>query len=491
MKVYDLKINNIAEPLGIDSKQITISWRLESDKKNITQKAIELQIYYGDNIVYDSKLVDVDLNYYVAKDIDLMPHRRYTVKLTVLNNRNEQATAFTHFSTGFIDSHFDAKLITYPQDKFDTVPFFLKSFQLDNDIEEAYLYITALGTYNAKINGMDVTESILNPGFTSYKKRLLYQTYDVKSLLSTDNKIEVSVAKGWYSGRLGFMNISNIFGNKSALMLSLVVRYKDGRECQVNSDSSFEVISKGLLDAEIYDGEVWDYTKKEISYGNALEYQPDFKVNPQHELYEYVVIQQELKPIKLIITPKKEIVYDFGQNISGFVKIKLPKTSNKTITIWHGETLDKEGNFYRENLRAAQAREIYTYDDDMVGKWVHPKFTYHGFRYIKIEGVDAPINENEIFACFAATNNEDISSFECDNRKINQLFSNIKWSIRDNFVDVPTDCPQRDERLGWTGDAQTISRTASYLLDCKAFYKKWQQDCILEFTKEHGPAHPV
>lgn len=489
MKINEIKINNLIEPLGIPTNQIDISWKWESEKRNNEQKGCQVKIYDEVNVIYDQVFPKHNQNQLVLTDLAFKAHQKYRLELKVFTNQQEELVGQTYFTTGFYNETFAAPFITISGAEKPNVPHFKKDFNLHSTIKEAYLYITALGVYDVTINNKPVTSSFLNPGFTSYKKRLLYQVYDVKELLQPTNIIEVGVAKGWYRGRLGFMNMSNIFGDTPALKLMLVLKDEKGMVSKITSDESFEVLTKQIEDAELYDGECWDFTKPSISLGQAKIYQPAQEFNVSYENYEKVTIHREFKALKKIITPKGEVVYDFGQNMAGFVKICLPETSSGQLTIYHGETLDKDGNFYRDNLRKALAREIYKYDKSMVGHWVQPKYIYHGFRYIKIEGLSNDLALNDLVGCAIATNNRDISSLWTDNPLINQLFNNIKWTIRDNFVDVPTDCPQRDERLGWAGDAGIICKTATYLLDCNSFYHKWQKECLLEYTPENGPAH--
>ena len=244
--------------------------------------------------------------------------------------------------------------------------------------------------------------------------------------------------------------------------------------------------------SEIYHGEIQDFTVGKTQVGNAVLFEELDKIGQ--------IVSQESEPVRVtkrfavqkkILTPKGEVVLDFGQNMAGIVEVKLPKLTGKMLVIRHAETLDKNGNFYTENLRTARCTDTYIYRNEQAGMTAAPHFTFHGFRYICVEGAGENINIDDFTACALHTDMQETGSFHCDNRLVDQLQNNIQWGQRGNFLDIPTDCPQRDERLGWTGDAQVFCGTASYNFHTALFFRKWLRDMAAETTDEWGIPHVI
>ena len=348
-----------------------------------------------------------------------------------------------------------------------------KRFTLEKRPVRAVLRATALGLYEASLNGSKVGEDHLAPFWTAYTHTLHYQTYDVTALLNEENELSLKVGKGWYRGTVGFHCKNSWYGTESAVACELVLVYEDGSTCAVLTAPDWTIMDNEIVDSELFDGETQDFTReraeypvKTVSYGGTLVPQPN---EPIGEAYR-------LSPRKILATPKGETVLDFGENISGFVMLTIEGVRGQSVTLRHAEVLDREGNFYTENLRRAKATDSYILAG---GRQVlSPHFTFHGFRYAAVEGADP---ENCTFEAVALSSRlRETGHIESSDRAINQLFENIRRSQRDNFLDVPTDCPQRDERCGWTADANVFAETAAYNYDCKRFFRKWLRDLVSE-----------
>jgi alpha-L-rhamnosidase len=364
-------------------------------------------------------------------------------------------------------------------------PLFRKSFNSNKKIQSATIYITAHGLYEAHINGKRVGDAYLTPGWTAYQKRLQYQAYDVTNLLqSGKNAIAVSLGSGWYRGIIGFANNKNVYGKDIALLLQLQIQYTDGSVEKIGTDASWKSGIGAIRAAEIYNGETIDARQEKAGWKLA-DYNDDewaSVVLGKQTMSNLVATENELvkkhevfHPAKIFTTPKGEKVIDFGQNLVGWVTMKVKGNSGDKITISHAEVLDKQGNFYTENLRAAECKNTYILKGGEE-EIFEPHFTWQGFRYAKIEGYPDDLNSENFSAVALYSDMPQTGSFNSSNDLINQLQHNIQWGQNGNFLDVPTDCPQRDERLGWTGDAQAFSRTASFNRNVNSFFSKWMKD---------------
>ncbi len=352
---------------------------------------------------------------------------------------------------------------------------FQKNFETGKKIKSATLYITSRGLYEAHINGMRVGDAYLTPGWTSYRKRLQYQQYDVTTMLKKGgNTIDVTIGDGWYRGHIGFDGQKNYYGDKTALLCQLEIIYSNNERTVIISDGSWKAAQTPVLSSDLYNGETIDArvhlqnwtSVKEAAYGFDNLIPTENEPIRKHETF---------KPVKILTTPKGEKVIDFGQNLSGWVIVKASGHAGSTITIQHAEVLDKEGNFYTANLRSAKATATYILAGEGEETF-EPHFTFYGFRYIKVEGYPGELKPENFTAVALYSDMEPTGTFECSNSLLNQLQHNIQWGQRGNFLDVPTDCPQRDERLGWTGDAQAFFRTAAYNFNVNDFFRKWMKD---------------
>ena len=491
MKIYDLRTEYRENPIGLAVKSPRFSWKMRTDEKNTVQNIYRIEVTDNGKTVWDTGMQESRDSVLVPYEGELLcDETLYTVKVTVWDNYGRAGSAETTFETGVFDPQtFRAEMITHDFEQEETAcPVFYKNILLKGDVKKARLYATAQGVYEFAVNGVKAGEDRMTPGWTSYHNRLQYQIYDVtEQIKSGENLLEMTVGNGWYKGILGFMCTPDIYGDRVGAFAELHITYEDGGSEVIGTDESWSVRTGKIRYSEIYMGETIDTDAPQIREGNVSVKDFDKSILTAQE-NEPVRITERIPAKELIVTPKGERLVDFGQNITGLAEIRIRGKKGQKITIRHAEVLDKDGNFYPETLR--QAKSIDTYICNGEDQVFLPHFTFHGFRYICVEGIDEM--KPEMFtACVMHSDMETIGSFHTSNKKINQLQSNISWGMRDNFLDIPTDCPQRDERLGWTGDAQVFSWTASYLRNTALFFSKWMRDMSAESSLEKGVPHVV
>jgi len=499
VSLQKLTVENQKTPIGSDIKQPRFGWQLLSDKRNVSQSAYE--IWVGEspealksdkNLIWNSGKINSDQSVHVTyAGKDLESGKKYYWKVRIWDNSGK-ASAWSpteYWQTAFLNpSDWKAKWIVpgYVEDSvMRPSPLFRKEIKINKKIISATAYITAHGMYEARINGNRIGDAYLTPGWTAYKKRLQYQVYDVTNLIKTGgNAIGVTLGSGWYRGIIGFENNINYYGKDIALLFQLQLTYSDGTTETIISDDSWKSSTGSVTYAEIYNGENID--ARQEKKGWVLPGYDDsnwqaakianYSFKELIATYNEPVRKKEVyKPVKFIVTPKGEKVIDFGQNLVGWVVLKVKGKAGDKITISHAEVLDKEGNFYTTNLRAAKAQDNYTLKGE--GEEIfEPHFTWHGFRYIKLEGYPGELLPENFTAVALYSDMEPTGTFNTSHPLLNQLQHNIEWGQRGNFLDVPTDCPQRDERLGWTGDAQAFSRTATFNMNVNNFFTKWLKD---------------
>lgn len=369
----------------------------------------------------------------------------------------------------------DAVFIKENADFGTIVPVFSKDIIVGKAISRAVLFCSALGCYEAYINGKRVGDFIFAPGWTTYGKRLQYQEYDITSVLEENNILEIFLANGRRFHGSAHENYKSITNKEAALIAAVLIEYKDGTTDFISTDSSWICRKSHILDANIYNGEAVDFTADTTERYPVKELDDinkDILIPTEGEVTRELI---RLEAAELLTTPKGEVVIDFGQNITGYVEWTVPPRKGAEFVIHHAEILDKDGNFYTENLREAKA-EIRVVSDG--NKRIYkPAFTFHGFRYIRLQGFNSDeINPDEFNAIAVYSDMKRTGYFSCGNKLVNQLYKNIVWGQRGNFIDVPLDCPQRDERRGWTGDAQVFARTAAITYKTDKFFKKWLRD---------------
>ena len=371
----------------------------------------------------------------------------------------------------------NAKWIKSPIDMNMAAAEFRRVFSIKNKVRSATLYVSAAGIYCPRINGKKITDAVLMPGITSYKTRILYQEYDVTEFVSENNELSFGVGPGWAVGYYGYSRERQLYFDEIALIARLNIVYQDGTEEDILTDSSFEVFTTQVTSSDIYHGETVDLTAEIKSLGAAVETTLNTTLVPQDG--EWIKEIDKLNAAKIIKTPKGEYVIDFGQNMTGYVEVTVKGNRGDRIVLHHGEVLDKDGNFYSGNMRSARNENVYVLSGN--NDVFKPTYSFQGFRYVHLAQCPEYLIDKKNFK--AITVHSDIKRtgrFACGNEKINQLYHNIIWGQKSNFLDIPTDCPQRDERMGWTGDAQVFCRTACINYDTEKFFTKWLADVAIE-----------
>ena len=509
LSVQELVCNYQKDAKGIQEGS-TFGWNLVSDKRDVLQTAYRLQVSLSSDFfqpLYDTQRqeseesVAVFLSSFTFEDAT-----RYQIRVMVWDNRNEQSPwseAIT-IETARGKKKWDALFITADvheddKDKSDA-RMLRKEFTLDEKLVSAKAYITSLGLYEFYVNGNRVGEDLFTPGWTSYNNRLQYQSYDLLGLLSKGpNCLASMIGNGWYKGVIGFEVQKNNYGEKNALFCQLELETVSGKKITLCSDRTWKWHEGPVRFSEFYDGETYD-ARREIPGWNTTNFDEsswkpvaviehdNATLTPQEGVSVQVI--EEIEAIELITTPKGETVIDFGQNLTGWVKFFVQGKAGEKVVLRHAEVLDAKGNFYTENLRSAKQTVTYTLKGNKKGEIYHPYFSFQGFRYIALDSYPGVVDLKHFTAQVIHSKMEKTGTFSCSNPLINQLQHNIRWGLKGNFLDVPTDCPQRDERLGWTGDAQIFVSTACYLKNAHAFYAKWLRDLASD-QREDGAVSNV
>lgn len=381
----------------------------------------------------------------------------------------------------------DANWISTSADIGEICPIFSKKIKINKTVKKAVISISATGVYEARLNDKRIGDFILAPGCTSYKSRLQYQTYDITDMINDENVLSICLGKGWYRGRISVEDKA-INQTDGAVIAELIVTYSDGSEEKIITDNSWDVSTSHILFSDIYDGETYDALSEIKDLGKAFINDTVSKTTLIEQEGETVKEQKKIYPVRMFTTPKGERVIDFGQNIAGYVSLNLTAKSGDRVVISHGEVLDSDGNFYNENYRSSKSKLEYICRDG--SQTYKPFFSYFGFRYIRLDECPKKVSTNNFTAIAVYSDMKRTGYIETENKKVNKLFENTLWSQRDNFIDIPTDCPQRDERMGWLGDAQVFAKTASYNYDTRKFFGKWLGDVRAE-QHENGSVPEV
>ena len=381
-----------------------------------------------------------------------------------------------------------SKFICAPEDWGLWCPEFKRTVVLRGEVASAVLEISALGVYECRINGERVGDAYMTPGWTAYSFRLQYQSYDVTDMLSEESEIIVSAGHGWFASRLGAPTSSKgVWGQRPAVIAALRIEYKDGGEDVILTDESWVAAKSKVTRSQIYDGESFD-ARIEPVFDTAVEIiEYDTDILP--EVGGRVKEIERIAAKEVLVTPAGEVVVDFGQNLTGCVEFTIENAvGGECVKITCAEILDKDGNFYNENYRSAKSLTEYTAKAGM--QTYKARHTFYGFRYIRLIDWCEEVRAENFTAIVMHTKMKRTGFFECGHEKLNKLYENIIWGQRGNFLDIPTDCPQRDERLGWTGDAQVFCRTASINYDTEEFFAKWLGDVAVE-QRENGCIPPM
>lgn len=547
LAVNTILMDYLEHPLGVEEMP-EFCWIMESDGCNVTQCAYRLQLSLDKgftHLVHDSGKVRGDQSAHVrVEGVALRPCTTYYVRVWVWSTCGESGwSAPASFVTAMVGRPWQARFITAEtaDDWSNSKGTYLrKAWQIAKPVKEAYICATALGLYHLYLNGCKVGGDQMAPGWTSYHHHLCYQTHEVTDLLQQgENVLGAHVGAGWYKGMMGFILERNNYGRQTALLAELTVRYQDGTEESIVTDGSWLGCNSPVTFSEIYDGERYDARLEQPGWNTAdfvpapgaplppgqpqpvrdpltqplsdqekaaqrqaaADYRPgDILWRPVRVLDMSlaaltpqpgcrVQITQELPVRQVITTPRGETVLDFGQNLTGWVRFRVQGQPGDEVHLRCFETLDAQGNAYFDNLRTAKAEVRYICRG---GKGTYMEhFSFQGFRYAMLAAWPGTVNAADFTACVVHSQMRRNGRFSCSNALLNQLQSNIDWSLRDNFLDIPTDCPQRDERVGWTGDAQIFCRTATFLRNTYPFFQKWLRDVAVDQTAEGGVPHIV
>uniref|UniRef100_A0A7C1JVN4 alpha-L-rhamnosidase n=1 Tax=Caldilinea aerophila TaxID=133453 RepID=A0A7C1JVN4_9CHLR len=499
-----LQVEHLRETLGIGFARPRLSWQIEATAPNWRQVAYEIECLSADGHArQDTGRVESDRSILVDWPFaPLSSRERVSLRVKVwCNDGSESAWSRPLIiETGLLDpADWSAHFITpdWEEDvtRSNPAPYLRREFTLHGEIQSARLYITALGLYEAEINGQTVGDHVFAPGWTVYDERLRYQTFDVTDLLKPGrNAIGAVLGDGWFRGRLGFGGgRRNFYGNRLALLAQLEVRYVDGSSERIVSDESWRAATGPILSNSIYDGETYDARLENAGWsmpgfddaawsGVRLL---DWNMNAlEAPLGPPVRRTQRVQPVAIFQSPSGKTIVDFGQNLVGRLSIEVSGPAGHTITLRHAEVLE-HGELGTRPLRFAEATDRYTLKGAEVERW-EPRFTFHGFRYVEVNGWPGELRPENISAVVIHSDMERTGWFECSDPLLNRLHENVIWSMRGNFLDIPTDCPQRDERLGWTGDLQVFSPTASFLYDVSGVLRSWLHDLIVEQRRMGG-----
>lgn len=476
LKIAWIKIENLKEDCITDRPPL-ISFSLESDREG---EALNNAVITCGN--WKKETTDQINNIY---DGELVPFHSYKVHVKAVGISGEIAESEAEFKTGRMDTPWEAKWITdlsydYPN-KVSPIPMtFRRHFTIDKKIRTAWINASALGVYEILINGKKAGSDYFAPGLTSYENQIQYQTYDIKEQLQTKNTLTAVVAGGWAAGSFNYVRKNKISADRQAFLCELHIEYEDESHEVIASDESFEVTLDGNYRmAEWYDGEVYDAT---VNLEQSSWKQVDIthpRSNPKLiAQYGAPVRAQEVRnPVSHTVMEDGRILYDFGQNFAGVISANIVGEKGRKITFRHAEVLI-DGELFVKSLRTAKAEAVYICEEGE--QHYSPRLTYMGFRYVEVSGVAA--DKITLQAMVLHSQIEETGSFTCSNSLINKLQSNIRWGGKSNFVDIPTDCPQRDERQGWTGDIAVFAQTACYNFDMSRFFDKW----LLDMRAEQG-----
>ncbi|MFX3636955.1 MAG: family 78 glycoside hydrolase catalytic domain [Candidatus Pristimantibacillus sp.] len=503
IKAVSLRTEYLENPLGLDTAKPRLGWKLRSDGKNVMQSAYQLQTSANESfsdLTWDSgKVESSQAQQILYAGPELKSRQRIYWRVKVWNNLEEDSlfSESVFFETGlFHVSDWKASWIEPEKevdfDAYKPAPYMRKEFFVKKGLVSARAYLTAKGLYSFYLNGIEGTDQLFTPGFTSYYKRLQYQVYDVTHLLNEgSNALGVILGDGWWRGSTGGGSRKNNFGYKVAFLGQLMLDYDDGSCEIIGSDDSFKTSHGPLLKSDIKAGDVYD-ARINIEGWNQPGYDDSCwePVQLTAEGFDNLVgtrtvpvREKEKFTPNILLTPNGETVLDFGQNIAGWVEMKVQGKVGTEIVLVHGEALDKQGNFTVQHLAIHETLEDFQEVRYILeGKGVEsyrPRFSIFGFRYVLVTNYPGEIKPENFTAAAVYSDLDETGDFTCSNPSINKLVSNSRWSQKGNFMEVPTDCPTR-ERAGWTGDAQVYSRTASDFMNVYPFFEKWMADLAAE-----------
>ncbi|MBD5550715.1 MAG: family 78 glycoside hydrolase catalytic domain [Lachnospiraceae bacterium] len=478
MKIVHLRVNHLKNPLGYDFSYLTLSWRvIEAKAQALPQVRVVIsEKETMDAPVYDSGVMCNFRQCQINVDMNLKPRTRYFWKVMTKNGNGESAESQTAwFETAKCKEPWEAHFIGTEENK-EKMPILYRDFQLVSPVKNARLYIFGAGLYEVEINEKKAGDEYLLPGYHSYDMRMEYQTFDITGmLLEGDNRISILLGEGWYKGRFGFDDVYfDLYGEQKKCIAEIYLEDMSGETVKILTDEKWKAYASCVGENGIYDGEYQDdRVKAETLETMVLEDDRSLlteRTNPPIRKVE------EFLPLSETNHKDGYLLLDFGESITGWVEFEGELEEGQKIRLQYGEIL-QSGNFYRDNLRTAKAEFVYISDGRK--KTVRPHFTYYGFRYVKVEGLKS--DQKLSYKAYRLMSDiEETGKIETSNEKINQLFSNTVRSQKCNFLDIPTDCPQRDERMGWTGDVNIFANTACFHMDSSAFFRHYAKSLYEE-----------
>ncbi len=482
LEIDEIRVENCIGECITDNTSPVVAFSLQSDEPdtNMTKARVTIGGY--------QKVVQTQTGIR-CKDVIAKPFAEYTVQIEVKDNHGRKAEKSRNFYAGRLDTPWDAKWITDGSYEFrkkeSPLPMtFRKRFLCKAQIKRAYITATALGVYELILNGEKVGREYFAPGYTSYKKNLQYQLYDVTGQLREKNELLAVVGGGWAVGRFTYNSLTRITAEKQALLLELFVEYENGQTEKIVTDLSWNVTEEGNYRfGDFYDGEIYDATVdlNRVAWRRASVFRAPVSPEIKASYGCPVTVQETLAPVETFPGKNGEMIYDFGQNFAGVVSLQIEGKKGQEIRIRHAESIF-DGDICVNSMRTAKATAVYICREGRQS--YSPRLTYMGFRYIGISGIEP--EKLQVFALVLHSEFEETGTFACSDPMLNRLQSNIRWSGKSNFLEVPTDCPQRDERLGWTGDISLFAPTACYNFDLSRFFEKWLADVRAEQTRGGG-----
>ncbi|MGG1516189.1 glycoside hydrolase family 78 protein [Paenibacillus oryzisoli] len=512
-EVTHLRCESLHNPVGLGVTIPRFSWQLKSDGVHVIQRAYRLQVccnsdsgeFNENELLWDTGRVESERSVWVeygGKPLESRQQYQYRVKVWDQHGQESAWSETAYLEMGLLHpSDWSAVFITPDSASIDpqAEEIFLlrKSFTVRSGVRRATIYATSLGLYELELDGERVGDWQYTPGWTSYRNRLQVQAYDVTNRIRSgvSHAIGASLANGWYKGNLAWQDQRNIFGDTRALLLQVHIDYADGTTDIVGTDGTWRASTGPILMSELYHGEIYDARMEKTGWTSATYDDENWTAVSEVKHAVDILVMQEnepsriterLKPVALLRTPVGETVIDMGQNMVGRLHLRLNLPEGTELTLQHAEVLDRDGNFYTGNLRNAKQTVRYTCKGG--GEAYEPHFSFQGFRYVKVVGwpEETPLELERFTGHVIHTDMEPSGTFECSHPLLNRLQQNIVWGQRGNFLDVPTDCPQRDERLGWTGDAQVFIRTAAFNYGVDAFFAKWLRDLKADQRSDGG-----
>lgn len=475
MKLCNLKTNHLVNPLGFELEYLFFSWEVQ-DTEAKTDLWTQVRVARDENfqtIVFDSNQMHFYGEPFYQADFKPDAATRYYWQVTIETDRHELACGTAWFETALDAGAWPAEWIGARREE-EEMPCFYRDFDVKNRIKTARLYCCGLGLYECYINEEKAGEEFLMPGYHSYDMNIQYQTYDVMPFLRQgENRIAFILGEGWYKGRFVFEGgYENLYGKQKILTAFIRIIYEDGSEQSFITDTGWKAVQTEILENNIYDGERIDRTRRRNMISVETVNMPVRKMTARYNVPLRKVESYKVKEV--ITTPLGDTVLDFGEAITGWVEVKC--SGQMDFCLQYGEVMQKN-EFYRDNLRTARAEFHFkgvTHDE-----WIRPHFTYYGFRYVKVTGIQNLEEDN--FAAFRLMSDiERTGRITTGNEKVNKLIGNTFRSQQCNFIDIPLDCPQRDERMGWTGDIGVFARTASFHMYTPAFLHHYMKNLRLE-----------